>query len=115
MSWFGVARFNPNDKWNFEVNCDIAKYTDQSFDESLTIPVVNFEISRFLLKNKRGTLTLKGFDMLDRNSIIQRFSELNYLREVRSNSIGRFVMLSFTYRLNKFGGENKGIMINMRR
>ncbi|MEI7829938.1 MAG: outer membrane beta-barrel protein [Prolixibacteraceae bacterium] len=115
MSWFGVARFNPNDKWNFEVNGDIAKYTDQSFGESLTIPVVNFEISRFILKNKRGTLTLRGFDLLDRNSIIQRFSELNYLREVRSNSIGRFVLLSFTYRLNKFGGESKGVVINMRR
>lgn len=115
MSWFGVVRFNPSDKWNFEVNSDIAKYTDQSFGESLTIPVVNFEISRFLLKNKRGTLMLKGFDLLDRNSIVQRFSELNYLREVRSNSIGRFIMLSFTYRINKFGGESKGIEIKMRR
>ncbi|MEI6139542.1 MAG: outer membrane beta-barrel protein [Mariniphaga sp.] len=115
ISWFGMARFTPNDKWNFEVNSDITNYSNKSFGESLTIPVVNFEISRFILKNKRGTITLKGFDLLDKNRIVQRFSELNYLREIRSNSIGRFVMLSFTYRINKFGGENKGVNISIRR
>ena len=115
ISWFGMACFTPNDKWNFEVNSDITNYSNKSFGESLTIPVVNFEISRFIMKNKRGTITVKGFDLLDKNRIVQRFSELNYLREIRSNSIGRFVMLSFTYRINKFGGENKGVNISIRR
>ena len=110
-----MARFTPNDKWNFEVNSDITNYSNKSFGESLTIPVFNFEISRFILKNKRGTITLKGFDLLDKNRIVQRFSELNYLHEIRSNSIGRFVMPSFTYRINKFGGENKGVNISIRR
>jgi len=115
ISWFGMARFTPNDKWNFEVNSDITNYSNKSFGESLTIPVVNFEIIRFIMKNKRGTIAVKGFDLLDKNRIVQRFSELNYLREIRSNSIGRFVMLSFTYRINKFGGENKGVNISIRR
>ena len=86
-----------------------------SFGESSTIPIVNFEISRYLLKNKRGTLTIRGSDLFDRNRIVQRFSELNYLREVRTNSIGQFLMLSFTYRINKFGGNNNGIEIKMRK
>ncbi len=114
MSWFGEIRFTPNENWNFETNADIASYTDQSFGESVNIPLLGAEVSYFFLKNNRGTLTLKGFDLLNKNTILQRFSELNYLREIRSNSIGRFVMLSFTYRLNKFGGESSGIEVKIR-
>jgi hypothetical protein len=115
MSWFGEARFTPNPNWNFNLSADIANYSDQAFGESVSIPLLNAEINRYFLKNRRGTLTLRGFDLLDKNNIVQRLSELNYLREVRSNSIGRYVMLSFSYRLNRFGGEQKGIEVRMGR
>lgn len=115
LSWFAEARWTPNDSWNFEVNTDITNYTDKSFDEELNIPLLGAEISHFFLKNKRGTLTLKGFDLLNQNKIVNRFGELNYLREIRSNSIGRFIMLSFTFRLNKFGKSPGGIDIKMKK
>ena len=115
LSWFGEARFTPNDTWNFEVSSDVTKYTNKSFGKSQSVPILGAEVSYFFLKNKRGTLSLKGWDLLNQNKIIQRFGELNYLREIRSNSIGRFVMLSFTYRLNKFGEAPGGIDIKMRR
>lgn len=115
MSWFGEVRFTPNDSWDFEVSSDITSYTDKSFGESLSIPLLGARVSHFFLKNKRGTLTLKGFDLLNQNQIVQRFGELNYLREIRSNSIGRFVMLSFTYRLNKFGDSPGGMDIKIKR
>ncbi|MDX1283881.1 MAG: outer membrane beta-barrel protein [Draconibacterium sp.] len=115
MSWFAEARWTPNDSWNFEVNTDITNYTDKSFGEDLSVPLVGAEISHFFLKHKRGTLSLKGFDLLNKNQLVKRFGELNYLREIRSNSIGRFVMLSFTYRLNKFGKSPGGIDIKMKK
>lgn len=114
MSWYSELRFTPNDGWNFEVSSDITSYTDKSFGESLNVPLLGAEINRYFLKNKRGTLALKGFDLLNQNQIVKRFSELNYLREIRSNSIGRFVMLSFTYRLNKFG-KDSGIDIQIKK
>lgn len=114
-SWFGEARYTPNLNWNFNVSADIANYSDQAFGESVSIPLLNAEINHYFLKNKRGTLSLRGFDLLDKNNIVQRLSELNYLRQVRSNSIGRYVMLSFSYRLNRFGGEQKGIEVRMGR
>lgn len=114
MSWFGEIRYTPNDLWNFEVSSDITNYSDKSFGESLRIPLLGAQISRYFLKNKRGTFTLKGFDLLNQNQIVKRFGELNYLREIRSNSIGRFVMLSFTYRLNKFGDSPGGVEVRMR-
>jgi len=115
MSWFAEARFTPNDTWNFEVNTDITNYTDKSFGEELSIPLLGAQIDYFFLANKRGTLSLKGFDLLNQNELVKRFGELNYLREIRSNSIGRFVMLSFTYRLNKFGKSPGGIDIKMKK
>lgn len=114
-SWFGEARFTPNLNWNFNLSADITNYSDQAFGESIRIPLLNAEINRYFLKNRRGTLTLRGFDLLNKNNIVQRLSELNYLREVRSNSIGRYIMLSFSYRLNRFGSEQKGIEVRMGR
>lgn len=115
MSWFAEVRFTPTESWNFEVSSDITNYTDKSFGETLSIPLLGAEISHYFLKNKRGTLALKGFDLLNQNQIVQRFGELNYLREIRSNSIGRFLMLSFTYRLNQFGKESGGIDIKIKK
>jgi hypothetical protein len=115
LKWFGEARYTPNDTWDFEVNTDFTNYFDKTFPDSQKIPLLGAQVSYFFLKNKRSTLAVKGFDLLNRNQIVQRFGELNYLREIRSNSIGRFVMLSFTYRLNKFGGQSNGIEVKMRR
>jgi hypothetical protein len=51
--------------------------------------------------------------LLNQNRIVQRLSELNYLREIRSNSMGRYVMLTFTWRLNKFGNAPGGVDVKM--
>ena len=47
-----------------------------------------------------------------RNQNVQRISELNLLRETRSNTIGPYLMLSFKYRLNK-AARKGGIEVNM--
>jgi hypothetical protein len=115
ISWFGEIRYNPTKRWNLEVTADITRYTAKSFGESLNIPLIGAEITRYLLKNNRGTLTLRCFDLLNQNRIVQRLSELNYLREIRSNSMGRYVMLTFTYRLNKFGNVPGGMDVRVMR
>jgi hypothetical protein len=115
ISWFGEIRYNPTKKWNLEATADITRYTAKSFGESLNVPLIGAEITRYLLKNNRGTLTLRCFDLLNRNRIVQRLSELNYLREIRSNSMGRYIMLTFSYRLNKFGNVPGGMDVRVMR
>jgi len=110
FSYFTEIQFNPNDKWNFMLSADVTNYNDQSFGESISVPLVAAEVSYFFMKNNRASFSLQGADLLDKNKGITRVSELNYLRETRSNIIGRYVMLSFKYRLNKFGG-GEGIVI----
>lgn len=111
LSYYTEIRFNPNDNWNFMASADVTNYNDQSFGESYTIPLISAEISYHFLKNKRGSISVQGADLLNKNTGIQRISELNYLRETKSNIIGRYVMFSFKYRLNKMGGNKGGIVI----
>ena len=114
LSWFAEMRFTPNDDWDMEATADVTNYDAESFDRSISVPLLGTQVSHHFLKNNRATLTLRGFDLLNKNTIVRRFGEMNYLREIRSNSIGRYVMLSLTFRLNKFGESPGGIDIKMR-
>lgn len=112
---FAQLSYRPDDHWYFTASADLTHYTARSFDEPVTIPLLKAEVSRTFLKNDRGMLTLKGFDLLNRNTYVQRISQLNYLMDQRSNTIGRYVMLTFSYRLNRAGnapGKGKTIRIN---
>ncbi|MFC2119333.1 outer membrane beta-barrel protein, partial [Bacteroidota bacterium] len=110
-SYFTEIRYNPNEKWNFQVSADVVKYDASSFEESISIPLIAAEASYYFLKNNRGVLTLQASDLLNKNTGISRVSEMNYLKESRSNVIGRFIILSFKFRLNKMGGNNNGVVI----
>jgi hypothetical protein len=116
LAYFGELRFTPNDRWSFAASADVTNYNAKTFNDMVNIPLIGAEVSFYFLKNNRGLLTLSGFDLLDKNTGIERVSEMNYLRETRSNIIGRYVMIAFKYRLNKFR-EQSGldIKINNRR
>ncbi len=105
LSGFSEISYTPNDNWFFSVIADVTRYDARSFDKAISIPLLRAEISRYFLKHKQGVITLEAVDLLDKNKGIERISDMNYLLEKQSNIIGRYFMLSFKYRLNKF--ENK--------
>ena len=116
LDYFAEMRYNPTERWNFAVKADVTNYTAQSFDKPISIPLLSSEISFYFLKANRGVLTLQAMDLLNKNTGIQRISELNYLRERQTNMLGRYVMLSFKYRLNKLGGSHSsGINVKIGR
>lgn len=107
--------FTPNDKWYFLFSTDITRYDEQTFGEAVDIPILRAEISRYFLTGKRAVITLEAYDILDKNKGLERISEMNYLLERRTNVLGRYVMLTFKYRLNKFDKSPSGIKIDVRR
>ncbi len=116
LGYFGDLRFTPDEQWSFEINADVTNYNAESFTDLVSVPLLGAGITFSFLKNNRGLLTLTGFDLLNKNTGIERVSEMNYLRETRSSIIGRYVMLSFKYRLNKFKeASGLDIRINNRR
>jgi hypothetical protein len=110
-SYFGEIKYNPTDKWHFRLTGDVTNYDAQSFGEKITIPLVSAEINYHFLPNKRAMISIEGVDLLNKNTGLTRSSNLNYLRETSSNTIGRFILLSFKFRLNKFGSNSGGIII----
>jgi outer membrane beta-barrel protein/carboxypeptidase-like protein len=109
---FTDIEYTPNDNWYFAITADLSRYDEESFGNSITIPLLRAEFTRYFLKNKRGVITLEIFDMLDKNKGVERITEMNYLMERQSNTIGRYAMLTFKYRLNKFDNKS-GLEIDM--
>ncbi|MBU2650617.1 MAG: outer membrane beta-barrel protein [Bacteroidetes bacterium] len=113
LVYFGEVQYYPHPRWNFMVNAEVSNYNAESFGDAVSIPLLRAEISYYFLEDKRAILKLEAYDLLNRNTGISRVSEQNYLRESRYTMMGRYVMLSLTYRLNRFGG-NEG-WLQMRR
>jgi hypothetical protein len=90
----------------------VTSYSNLGSDGVLRVPLLRAEVSHSFLAHNRGVLTLSGFDLLDRNQNVHRISELNYLRETRSNTIGRYFMITFKYRLNKLARQD-GIEVDV--
>jgi hypothetical protein len=112
ITYFSELSFTPNDHWHFSATADITQYNARSFNESVSVPLLRAEVSRYFLKSNRGVLTIEAFDILNKNTGISRISEMNYLQQRQSNIIGRYVMLSFKYRLNKFD-SNGGVDVKV--
>ena len=112
LSYFGEIRYTPNDKWHFMVSADVMNYNTGSFEDVLSVPLLNAEVNYNFLKNNRGMLSLVCFDILNKNTGIERTAYENYLMETRSNIIGRYFMISFKYRLSKFKRDG-GVTISV--
>lgn len=100
-SLFTELQYTPTDKWRFSFNADLSKYSVEGFDESTVIPLLQAQLNRYLLKSNRGTISLKAYDILNRSTGITQTGAYNYLQSVEANTIGRYFMLSFKYRINK--------------
>jgi hypothetical protein len=114
FSWFSEISYTPGVHFNFRTTADITSYSARTFSEAQLIPLIGAEVSYYFLKNQRGVLSLGGVDLLNRNKGIERTSELNNIVERRSDIIGRYVMLSFKYRLNKMSDTKGGIDVKIR-
>ena len=100
--YFGDLLYNPDDHWNFQITARVTNFNSKSLKESLSIPMVDASVSYYFLEGNRAGLTLRGIDLIDRNKGFQQTSDINYLMQIRNNTIGRYIMLSFKYRLTAF-------------
>ncbi|MFD0764278.1 outer membrane beta-barrel protein [Mucilaginibacter lutimaris] len=60
------------------------------------------------LKNHLAALRLQAFDLFNQNTGITRSVSGNQIIDTRTNRLGRYFMLSFTMRLQKFAGRQGG-------
>lgn len=60
----------------------------------------NLSVGKQFLRKKQGTIKLQCYDIFnDRNNVL-RVNSANYISDTRTNMIGRYAMLSFSYKFN---------------
>ena len=72
--------------------------------------ILNAEITKLLFK-KKFTLALKAYDILGQSKNLSVSDSSNVHKETRNNTLGRYIILSLTYRFGNFnqaGGARRG-------
>ena len=93
--------------WTFSSQIDYTQYSGDQFADNPAIPIWKAYISKRFLKGKSGLLKLAVYDILNQNIGINRTTQLNYIEDERITTLSRYVMLSFTYKVRRFGGKKK--------
>ncbi len=98
IGYFANLRYTPTPKWNFTADANVTNYNAESFDESVTIPLITASASYGFMQAEKATITLTAFDVLNKNQGFQRVSTANFLSQTEWNTIAQYFMLTFSYR-----------------
>ncbi len=107
-SWELPLGFYISSDFNYRIN---AKRAD---GYNVNVPLWNASVSKFILKYNRGQIGLRVFDILNQNVGISRTSNNNYIEDRKVTVLKRYVLLSFTFSLNKTGLSGGGGPGNIR-
>jgi hypothetical protein len=77
-----------------------------TFGETRVVPLWEASISKYILKRK-GEIKFAAFDILNRNEGISQNIDLNFIEDIRINSLARYFMLHFTYAINQMIGQSE--------
>lgn len=69
--------------------------------------ILNAEVTQLVFK-KKATIALRAYDILNQAKNLFVTDASNYHHQVRNNTLGRYVILSFTYRFGTFNENRKG-------
>ena len=123
-SWYTMKNSELAATWNNQVDAsmnwtipggiNLIADVDYNWYNGYTTPqedevILNAEITKLLFKNK-CTLALKAYDILGQSKNLSVSDSANYHTETRNNTLGRYIILSFTYRFGNFGGGQGGPM-----
>ena len=99
QKYFGMVDFDVSKRFNINTQFDYIVYTDNNFSIKQEIPIWNAAMSYSLSKNN-NIVKLVLIDLLDKNVDVFRKSTLNFFEETNLQSLGRYVVLSYTFKLN---------------
>lgn len=93
--------------WIIGSDFDYTMYRGQSAGYNQNIALLNASISKLIFKKKDGEIKLSVYDLLNQNKSITRTVEQNYVEDTRTTVLTRYIMLTFTYNLRKFGAKGQ--------
>lgn len=105
---FSEFTYTPVEKWIFHTEFDGITYRQSGNEDVFNVPLWKADLSTYFLKDHRLKATLSVFDILNRNQGISRTSQLNFLEVQRTNVLGRYFMLGFSYSIKGWKRSNSG-------
>ena len=111
-TWNNQADFSMN--WTLPFGMNLISDLDYNWYNGYTTPqedefVLNAEITQQIFK-KKATLAVKAYDILGQSKNLSVSDSANYHMETRNNTLGRYIIVSLTYRFGTFGGNRGGMM-----
>ena len=121
-SWYTISSYNQKATWNNQVDASVnwtipggvnlISSFDYNWYNGYTTPqedefVLNAEVNKLLFKDK-FTLALKAYDIFNQSKNLSVTDESNYHLETRNNTLGRYIIVSLTYRFGNFSGPQGG-------
>ena len=123
-SWYTIQNSNQQYTWNNQVDMGmnwtipggINLIADFNYNwyNGYTTPqedeiILNAEITKLLFK-KKFTLAVKAYDILGQSKNLSVSDNGNIHKETRNNTLGRYIIVSLTYRFGNFnqGGGRRG-------
>lgn len=97
VTWKGIT---------LEANGSYSKYrgvTDKFTEEFF---LLNAGIGKKLFKNQRGEISVQVYDILNQNKSFVRNVSENYIQNVTTNVLGRYVSISLVYNLRTLTGKD---------
>jgi hypothetical protein len=92
--------------WTFNAALDYRIY-DQDVFAGQNVALLEASISRTFL-DERAEIQLIGLDLLNQNQSVNITNSSSYIQEQRTESLGRYAMLKFMYRLGRGRGPRGG-------
>lgn len=92
---------------NWKFNYELDKTINSGFASNVnTDPlIINATLEKGLFKKQNASIKLQAFDLLNQNTSVNRSVTGSAITDTRTNRLGRYFMLSFVFRLNKFSGQ----------
>ncbi len=121
-SWYTMKNAQVKPTWNNQVDAsmnwtipggiNLIADVDYNWYNGYTTPqedevILNAEITKLLFKD-RMTLAVKAYDILGQSKNLSVTDASNYHQEVRNNTLGRYIIVSLTYRFGNFNGGRGG-------
>ena len=122
-SWYTVSKASTNATWNNQLSASVNWTAPAGFGlvsdfnynwyRGYTTPqdpeyILNVAVTKLLFKN-RMTVQVKAWDLLNQSKNLHVTDASNYHQEVLNNTLGRYVILSLTWRFGDFGGVRGGM------
>ena len=90
--------------WTFSY--DFTRTVNYGYDFAVPNPnILNVYLERRFLKQNAATIRVQGFDIFNQNTGFSITNANNVRTQSQTNRLGRYLLLTFTYRLQRFAGR----------